>query len=86
MRRFFKMTIAARHKHFWIRITPTADQPETVVLGTLICEDNERLIISATAEFASSSRKNLGTNWVAQILRPNHSPAFRAAMVAEFIK
>jgi len=80
------MTFTAKHKHFWLRITPTADLPGTTVLGALICEDNEQSIGDAVITFISASNKKIGTNWTVEITRPNHSPVFQAATVADFYR
>ncbi len=73
-------------KHFWIKVAPPVEERGTVIRSTLICEDNESAIIDAVNKFSSESPRRFGKNWLVEILRPDLSPVFRQAPLADFAR
>ncbi len=75
-----------KFKHFWIKVAPPIEEQGAVIRSTLIGEDNESAIIDAVNKFSSKSLRRFGKNWLVEILRPDLSPVFRHAPLAEFAR
>jgi hypothetical protein len=79
-------SIDYRYKYFWIRIRPDRQFGGAVVQGTLICEDQEDIILQEARCFVSAHLQRISDRWLVDILRPSGSPIRLSQSVETFFE